>query len=281
MILPLHRVSEKTIHFSLRMLNPLCCKYPVSNALRQAPTPMLESRSCGAAFVRCIETGDNLHGGGLQSKKPQRPRLSPSAGARPSLPTPASARPSLNGFSSKVGRLCPPRAFRPQTTRARWPLHDFEAFVAYGWRQNHPFGRLLMGGAGCPESHRSATATPSPSPFPLRRGPLLSEHQHRTDITGCRGRRGRLPGLLPGGAARALPVARDRDFGVLLASELDFMLAELHKTVSRLPRAELKAVCPSYGRERLSTRRAAERMGLSGFTAARALDGAVARWATP
>ena len=68
---------------------------------------------------------------------------------------------------------------------------------------------------------------------------------------------------------------------MLLASELDFMLAELRKTVSRLPRAELKAVCPSYGRERLSTRRAAERMGLSGFTAARALDGAVARWATP
>ena len=68
---------------------------------------------------------------------------------------------------------------------------------------------------------------------------------------------------------------------MLLASELDFMLAELRKTVSRLPRAELKAVCPSYGRKRLSTRRVAERMGLSRFTAARALDGAVARWATP
>lgn len=68
---------------------------------------------------------------------------------------------------------------------------------------------------------------------------------------------------------------------MLLASELDFMLAELRKTVSRLPRAELKTVCPAYGRERLSTRRVAERMGLSRFTAARALDGAVARWATP
>ena len=55
---------------SLRMLNPLCCKYPASNALQQAPTPMLENRSCSAAFLRRIETGDNLHGGVAVQKAP-------------------------------------------------------------------------------------------------------------------------------------------------------------------------------------------------------------------
>ena len=156
---------------SLRMLNPLCCKYPASNALQQAPTPMLESRSCSAAFVRRIETGDNLHGGAAVQKAPATPAVP----FRRRAPVPPHSSLSST-FSQRLlvqsGPLRPPRALRPQTTRARWPLHDFEAFVAYGYirRPNHPFGRLLMGGAGCPESHRSATATPSPSPFPLRLG---------------------------------------------------------------------------------------------------------------
>ena len=87
---------------------------------------ILSAMHCGKRPRRCSRAGhaaQPLCGaskrvtismvGGLQSKKPQRPRLSPSAGARPSLPTPASARPSPNGFSSKVGLLRPPRALRP------------------------------------------------------------------------------------------------------------------------------------------------------------------------